>query len=92
MNKLQEQIKLRDDMIFNARRRYQIEGIETNGDLEDPRIMNLDELISNTSLFPPIENRTLGKATGALIKSLLNSIPEKDGSNSKNQGSNQRRQ
>ena len=75
-------------MISNAKRRYLVEGIETGGDLEDPRILNLEELISNTSLFPPIENRTLGKATGALIKSLLNSISEKDGSNFKNQGSN----
>lgn len=39
-------------------------------------------MISNTSIFPPIHNNnSFGKATGALVKSLLNNLG--NGSNKK---------
>jgi hypothetical protein len=42
--------------------------------LDDPRIIALDEIISNNSFFPPINNNSFGKATGSLVKSLLNNL------------------
>ncbi len=42
--------------------------------LDDPRLITLDEMISNNSFFPPIPQNTFGKATGALVKSLLNNF------------------
>ena len=34
----------------------------------------LDELVHNNSFFPPINNTSYGKATGSLIKTLLNNL------------------
>ena len=71
-SKLQEQIKIRDELILNAKRRYQAEGFEY--DIDDPRIIQFEELVSNNSFFPSINSTSLGKATGHLIKSLLNNF------------------
>ena len=43
-------------------------------DLEDPRLLQLDEMINQQSIFPPINNSSYGKATNNLIKSLLNNV------------------
>lgn len=39
-------------MLAQARKRYKLEGIEY--DLDDPRLMQLEELLNQGSLFPPI--------------------------------------
>ena len=49
-------------------------------ELDDPRLLTLDELMTDTSIFPPINNNSFGKATGTLIKALLNNL---DGTPSK---------
>lgn len=54
-----------------------------NYDFDDPRIITLEEMMNNTSMFPTISNNSLGKATGQLIKSLLNNLGSKG-----NNGSN----
>jgi hypothetical protein len=41
---MQEQIRIRDEMLAQARKRYKIEGLEY--DIEDPRLLQLDELIT----------------------------------------------
>lgn len=71
-SKLQEQIKIRDEMLNQAKRRYKVEGFEF--DIDDPRLVQLEELMSQGSIFPPIQNTSYGKATGNMIKSLLNNI------------------
>jgi len=52
LSKLHEQIKIRDEMLDNARRTMDHEGVEY--ELEDPRILTLQELLSDSSSFPPI--------------------------------------
>ena len=47
-----------------------------DNDLEDPRILQLEELMRNPSLFPPIHNPSFGKETNSLIKSLLSNFQE----------------
>ena len=71
-NKLHEQIKIRDEMLGQARKRFKVEGLEF--DLDDPRLLQLDEMINQQSIFPPINNSSYGKATNNLIKSLLNNV------------------
>lgn len=34
----------------------------------------MEELVNTTSMLPPINNQTLGKASGALIKQLLDNL------------------
>lgn len=70
VSKLSEQIKIRDEMLSNAKKK--LEG--TGQDFEDPRIIQVEELMSNTSMLPPINNNSLGKASGALIKQLLDGL------------------
>ena len=71
-NKLHEQIRIRDEMLGQARKRFKVEGLEF--DLDDPRLLQLDEMINQQSIFPPINNSSYGKATNNLIKSLLNNV------------------
>lgn len=68
VNKLSEQIKIRDEVIQNAKRKLQGE------DIDDPRMVQVEDLINTTSILPPISNATLGKASGALIKQLLDNL------------------
>mmetsp|Transcript_23036 Transcript_23036/g.22407 ORF Transcript_23036/g.22407 Transcript_23036/m.22407 type:complete len:112 (+) Transcript_23036:672-1007(+) len=76
LNKFQEQIKFRDDVINQAKRTYMREDLDLEN-LDDPRIMTLDEMMKSDSFFPPINNN-YGKATGALVKSLVNNFsPDK---------------
>lgn len=42
-NKLQEQIKIRDEMLAQAKRRYKVEGLEY--DIDDPRMIQIEELM-----------------------------------------------
>ena len=70
--KMHEQIRIRDEMLSQARRKFKIEGVDF--DIEDPRLVQLDELVHQGSLFPPIQSATYGKATSHLIKSLLNNF------------------
>lgn len=43
--------------------------------IDDPRLVQVDELVNNTtSILPPINNGSLGKASGALIKQLLDNL------------------
>lgn len=72
LTKLQEQIRVRDEMLVSAKRKFKIEGVEF--DIEDPRLIQLEELITQGSLFPPIQSASYGKATSNLIKSLLNNF------------------
>lgn len=71
MNKLSDQIKIRDEMISNAKKKLQSEG---HLDIEDPRIIQIDDLVNANSILPPINNSTIGKASGALIKQLLEGL------------------
>jgi hypothetical protein len=71
-SKLHEQIKIRDEMLGQARKRFKVEGMDF--DLDDPRLLQLDEMINQQSIFPPINNASYGKATNNLIKSLLNNV------------------
>ena len=67
---------------------------ELDMDLDDSRMLTLDEMMRDTSIFPAISNNSLGKATNHLIKSLLNNIgntPIAAHSNSVNHYSNQKR-
>lgn len=58
VSKLQEQIKIRDEVILNAKKRLQNDAQE----IDDPRVVVLDELVANTtSLLPPINNNSIGK-------------------------------
>jgi hypothetical protein len=41
-------------------------------DLDDPRIILLEEIMSNHNFFPPINNSNMGKATGTLVRNLIN--------------------
>mmetsp|Transcript_27435 Transcript_27435/g.20593 ORF Transcript_27435/g.20593 Transcript_27435/m.20593 type:complete len:102 (+) Transcript_27435:1715-2020(+) len=85
MNKFQEQIKARDDVINQAKRTYMREDLDLEN-LDDPRIITLDELMKSDSLFPPINSNSYGKATGALIKSLVNNFSnEKPSKNQKDE-------
>ena len=69
LQKLSEQIKVRDEMLNNARQRD-----HPHID-EDPRFIHIDELASSTvSILPPITSNTLGKTSGALIKQLLDNL------------------
>jgi hypothetical protein len=43
-------------------------------DLEDPRLITLEEMLSQTSIFPAIASTSVGKATNNLIKSLLSNL------------------
>lgn len=43
-------------------------------DLDDPRIIVLEEMVNNYGFFPPIKNSNMGKATGTLVKNLINNI------------------
>jgi hypothetical protein len=43
-------------------------------ELDDPRLITLEELLSNNSFLPPINNNSFGKATGSLVKNLLNNL------------------
>lgn len=43
-------------------------------DLDDPRIIVLEEIMNNYSFFPPINNTNMGKATGTLVKNLINNF------------------
>jgi hypothetical protein len=43
-NKLHEQIRIRDEMLGQARKRFKVEGLEF--DLDDPRLLQLDEMIN----------------------------------------------
>lgn len=70
VSKLSEQLKIRDEIIQNAKKRLHNEANE----IDDPRIIQVDELVSTTSILPPINNNTLGKASGALIKQLLDNL------------------
>jgi hypothetical protein len=89
-SKLQEQIKVRDEMLAQARRRYKVEGLEY--DIEDPRMIQIEELMQQSSLFPPISNATYGKATGNMIKSLLSNISGATGNSEEKKAPTQRRQ
>lgn len=60
-------------MLAQAKRRYKLEGLDY--DIEDPRLLQIEELASQGSLFPPIQSTSFGKATNHLIKSLLNNFP-----------------
>ena len=73
LSKLSEQIKIRDEMIINAKRK-----IQTNegGEIDDPRIIMVEELVNQTSILPPINNGSFGKHSGALIKQLLDGFTE----------------
>jgi hypothetical protein len=64
-------------MLNQARRRYKVEGLEY--DIDDPRMIQLDELMTQSSIFPPIQSSNYGKATGNMIKSLLNNITTNGG-------------
>ena len=50
-------------------------------DIEDPRMIQYEELAMQSSIFPPIQNNSYGKATGNLIKSLLNNVTGDKNSN-----------
>ncbi len=73
LSKLSEQLKYRDDVIGNARKKL---GNEGAADIDDPRIIQVEELVAQTSSFlPPINNNgSIGKASGALIKQLLEGL------------------
>jgi len=48
-------------------------------------MINLDDLMSQTSIFPAINNNTYGKATGNLIKNLLSNLGNHSTSNNAQQ-------
>lgn len=52
MNKLSEQIKIRDEVIFNAKRKLQGDA----ADIDDPRMIQVEDLVNTTSMLPPINN------------------------------------
>lgn len=58
-------------MLNQARRKYEVEGMDN--DLEDPRLVEIDDLMISPSLFPPIANTKSG-ITGKMIKSLLGNM------------------
>lgn len=64
-------------MLAQARRKFKVEGLEF--EVEDPRLIQFEDLMQQQSLFPPINNSSFGKATGNLIKSLLNNITGEKG-------------
>ena len=44
-------------------------------ELDDNRLLSIDEMVIDNSLFPPIgKSNGLGKATNSLVKSLLGSV------------------
>jgi hypothetical protein len=73
LNRLSEQIKLRDEMISNAKRKLQPNDAS---DFDDPRVIHVEELVNQTSILPPINNGSFGKHSGALIKQLLDNLTE----------------
>ena len=44
-------------------------------------MIQIDDLVHTNSTLPPISNNTLGKASGALIKELLNNLTGEGGKN-----------
>ena len=81
LSKLQEQIMYRDKLLENARAVFEQEQLSAE-QLDDPRILELDEMISDPSYFPPIHS--YGKATGSMIKNILGSNLNSGAANSKN--------
>ena len=63
-------------MLDGAKRRIEVEGIEY--DLNDPRVIQLEELMKNPSFFPAIEPKALGKVSGDMIKALLSNFNDKE--------------
>ncbi len=73
LSKLSEQLKIRDDVIGNAKKKLGEGAAEI---IDDPRMIQVEELVSQTtSILPPINNNgSIGKASGALIKQLLDGL------------------
>jgi hypothetical protein len=68
-------------VISNAKKTYLREDLDLEA-LIDPRIITLEEMITNNSFLPPINNNSFGKATGTLVKSLLNNLGSNGGKKS----------
>ena len=53
LTRLQEQIMYRDKLLENARNTFEQEQLQSE-QLEDPRIMSLEDMMADESLFPPL--------------------------------------
>ena len=58
LQRMQEQIKIRDNLLNVAEEKLNINNVEVN--LDDPKLVNLDELVKINSSLPPISNHPYG--------------------------------